>query len=484
MSNSDHQNSGRDVSSIATLAVQLLSAGSPSTHDAREIANAVALATRIMEEASKLPKVRAYELFQRGAGLGIGEIAEIFAEKGWDKLKSYNSVADRVRDLLETMHQDIQVRSALVTASFRQRFSRIDPEETEREARAGIKSLLRKLGMNTFIDHRLEDVANRFWVDLIEVWLLGERQMNDELAKSAVASPALFSSICLDSSYENYTRWRRPPDGLAADGLFGVILWINTHLRHQIAEAGKQKDAMDKLFKLNLWPEFLCPEDRRYSKPFAECIASVNAGPTTEDSLLEKFDLGIQRFSWILARFMLSEFSAQFSTEPLCRSFDRITTSWNQLEPGEKMNLSEGFVADPPQIIECISSFLRGEVPFFPARFPFHGVGMKFLILRPYAQNLDRLLHSLGEASQLAHRLAVSDGFIEFQAAVRAEQTRILQMAEELGDAESQATQQKISEGEKLMKPLEKKFDLGKINAHSLFRYASTRGLLNDLLIR
>jgi hypothetical protein len=241
---------------------------------------------------------------------------------------------------------------------------------------------------------------------------------------------------------------------------------------------------MDKLFRLNLWPEFLCPNDRHISKPFAECIAGLNADPVEQEALSGTFDLGIQRFSRILGRFMFAEFSGNFSADSLSGCLHEIRRTWDAQELGTRANLSEMFPADPPRTIECISSFLRGEMPFFPVSLPFHGFGVASPILRPYAQHLDMLLHSLRELRQLAYHLNVKDEFQETEDAIRAEKTRIVGMGEELVDTENKATQEKIGKGEELVKPLESKFNPGKINAHLLFRYAAERGLREDLLVR
>ena len=481
MSDSDPQ---PHATLIAMIAAQLFPPGHRDSHDSRKVSEAVALASRIVEQASKGPVLKAYELFGSEAKLSMREIAETFKERGWAKLHSHNPVTNLVRELLEAMHCDIQYRRTLIAAAFRSKSMRIDPEEAEHEACAGIKTLLRNLGMDFMIAQRMDDVASRVWHDLIEEWLIGECPLREELTKTACASTSLFSAICGNSSYDDYIKARRPSETLGADELLAVTLWMTSRLRSQLLDVESRDGVTDKLFRLNLWPEFLYPGDRQISQPFAECIAVIKEEPIEEEILLETFDLGIQRFIRLLGRFMLANFSKKFATEPFSECLDEIKKTWISQDEDEKESLSGLFEVNPLQNIKSILSFSRGDMPLYPVRMPFDGIGVESPVLLSYAQHLDMLLNSLREASFLADRLNVQDRLQNAAATVRAEKIRMIEMSKELKDTENKATQEKIVAGGMLLMPLETNFNLGKINAHLLFRYAAERGLQGDRLVK
>ena len=466
--------------SIAAIAAHLLASNCP---DSRELAEAVAVASRIVDEAARTPQLMAYQIFPREGQLSIREIAEVFKEHEWKKVNSPGTVTTLVRDLLDAMHRDIQEQRALVAAAFRNKRLAIEPEQAEFAAIARFKSVIQELGMDLAIGTKLNDLANRFWHDLVEAWLQGENEIGKNLAKLSGASPSVFSAICPNSSYEEYLEARRPPRDLGADGLLAVILWLNHRLRGALAEGENRESANNILSELNLWPGFLFPIDRHTSQPFAEYLGSLNVEPVDELALLKKFDLGVQRFSNVLGRVMLAEFSTKIPNNKRSEFLQELRNKWNNLEADEKANLSEMIFGEPTQTFECVSSFLRGEMPYFPTRLPFHGAGTPFPI-RPYAQNLEMLLHSVREAGRLACHLGMADGLQDIDDLVKEEHVRIVEASGELSDSQHKATQEKIARGEKLAQEVASKFNPGTVNAHMLFRYAAERGLQPVRLVR
>lgn len=477
-----------DALSIATIAAQFIPPGAWDFQDLRMASEAVKLASRIMEEASKQTTIRAYTLFDSEAELNMRDIAETFREHGWAKLQSHNTVAKLVLELFDAMHRDIQYRRALLATAFRNKSTRIDPEEAESEARRGIKDLLQSLGMNFLVAHRIDDLVNHVWLDLVDEWLIGERHLKKELAKLECASATLFSEICVDSSYEDYAIAQKYPKALAENELLAVVLWMKVRLRRELENVETREGVMAKIVALNQWPGLLYPGERHISKPLAECISYLKDHEVEQETLLKKFDQGIDKFSQFLGCSMLIDFSREFHTEQLLFCLKQIKSDWDNAREEDKEQLSEFFDDEPPLEIKWISSSSWDTVPFYPMGMPYDGRDVKSPILYPYAKRLDRLLHSLGNCEYLASSLfchaGVTQGLQRAESVVRSEKARIIQMSEELQDDKTETYQRRISLGEKLTEPLGSEFKPGKIKVHLLFRYAAERGLMEDRLVK
>ncbi len=467
---------------IAALAVHLLPTGTP---DASDVTAAVQLASRLMEEASKPAVKNAYEFFPRNAEMNMAEIAKIFEDHKWAVLTSRGTVLKYVGQLLDSMYRNIQVRRSLLATALRQRERRVDPGDEARVAGVVIKNLLRDLGMDTAFGLQLDDAVGRIWHDIVDIWLKTDQQLKRDLVKIPSVSPSLFSDICVDSSYEQYAAARRPPDGLGTDGLLSVILWLDGTFRKQLAKSGDIDGSLNTLSMLDRWPEYLCPGERRFSNPFAECITELAKSAEERDGLLEKFERGVQRYGGIWARLMLMEFSKKCTAEPATQRLQEIVRAWNELESGKKAEIGESFYDDPARVVGCVVSFLQGEMPLSLTTLQFHGSGILTPALRPYARELDSLLLGLREVSELARRLNISEDYSqEIKDAIRAEKTRISEMGTVLADPDKAATQERVSFGGRVIQGLKPPSSLGRINPHLLFRYAYDNKLLDDLLVK
>lgn len=470
---------------IAGLAVHLLPPETTRFHDARDVTAAVKLASRILEEASKPKKEYAYEIFPRNAVMSMKSIASTFKEWGWEVLNSPGATSKYVGQLLDSIYRDIQIRRGLQATALRQRGRRGDPGDETRVACIVIKNLLRDLGMDTAFGRQLDDAVGRFWHDLVDIWLKTDQQLKKDIEKIPAVSPTLFSEICVDSSYEEYAAARKPPDNLGTDGLLSVNLWLDGTFRDRFAGDGDMDDSLITLSTLNRWPEYLCPGESRYSNPFAECIAELARSAEERDGLQGKFDLGVRRFREIWARLMLIEFSRTCCSEPAIQRLQDIGGVWRELEPGERADISETVSDDPARLVECVAGFLRGGLPLSLMALPFHGGGVQSPALRPYARELDALLHGLSQVSQLAWRLNIpKDDSQEIENAVRAERARIIEMDATLMDPASTATQERVRGGAEVVQRLKSPSSFGRIKPHLLFRYAYDHSLLDELLVK
>jgi len=148
-------------------------------------------------------------------------------------------------------------------------------------------------------------------------------------------------------------------------------------------------------------------------------------------------------------------------------------------------DISEAIHDDPARLVECVTGFLRGEMPLSLTTFPFHGSEIQSPALQPYARELDSLLLGLREVSELALRLNIpKDDSQEIEDAVRAEKARIKAMGAALKDPANPTTQERFRRGEEVVKGLKSPSSLGKIKPHLLFRYAHDHNLLDDLLVK
>ena len=468
---------------------------------ATDLTNAVKQALKLMEVVAKPLVEYAHELFDPDIRMSMRDIAEAFREAGWDGLGSYNTVTKYVRQLLGAMHRDLETRRAFLATAFREKIRTPDPVGDALRARKSIADLLQEVGMAAAFGRNLDLATDRFWGGMVEAWIAADVQLRANQRKMKLITPAFFTEICADASYEAYIETLGPPDDLSGDDLLAVVLWLDGPFRKLIKAKTDPDDTEPHqvtLCVLGTWMETLSPGSYRYSSPFAECLVGLeirgnrDAGEDEDQdgggTMEADFVRGVQRFSEVLAKIMLVEFSKRLDGESAIAALDAVSQAWRALPSDEKAELQDRLHGEPSVAIDAVARFVAGRMPLFRRHHPFVRP-VRPRILRPYLEHLKSLEYAIEEVRDLARELEIDVGDLEeatkrVEDAVKMEVKRVIALAAELVDPDSEGTRARLARGEELITKAESGFSPGRVRPHLLFKYAAERSLLEDVLVR
>jgi hypothetical protein len=244
--------------------------------------------------------------------------------------------------------------------------------------------------------------------------------------------------------------------------------------------------------------ETLSPGSYRYSSPFAEFLVGLeirgnrDAGEDEdqdgEGTMEADFDRGVQRFSEVLAKIMLVEFSQRLDGKSAIAALDAVSQAWRELPSDKQAELRDPPLGEPSVAIDAVARFVAGRMPLFRRHHPFV-CPVRSRILRPYLEHLDSLVDAIEEVRDLAGKNKLNIGDLEkttkeVVAAVRTEVARVIALAAELVDPNSEGTRARLARGDELIRKAESGFSPGRVRPHLLFKYAAERSLLEDVLVR
>lgn len=502
---------------LATLTAQLLPPVGPGGHDTKALSEALSLASRLLEEASRPRKEFAYELFCEDAAMTMREVAETFEEYNWEGLVAPNTIAKYTRLILDDMHRQIEIRRALLSTASRHVPGGVNLIRDRPRASRMIKNLLVDLGMARSFGADLEFVVERTWNELSETWLKADGRLREEMARLHPISPSMFSEICIDVGYNQYVATRCPKGVLKSSGLLDVIRWLDGPIRKKLlgddGEGGQDREKTQGLLALiNHWPDYFFPGDWRYSNPFAECIvafdktglgdgitADVEADDDVPDDdrvrLERTFDSGIDGLATVWAKLKLRELAKKLTTASAIKSLEKAAGWWDSHAGEDGCVNADAFVADPADVIDSLARFLRGEQLYLSRSLPLTGE-LKKGLLKPFLRDLESLLldfnlligfseqtEAFGEPDQLHEE----DGWKELMSvreALRKENASLFALDKKITEAIPESVHAVYSKAEKIIDDATPKSRPGQVNAHLLFRYAAERGILNTLLTR
>jgi hypothetical protein len=465
---------------VANIAAVLLKSGGPLPPDARELSEAIKLASQLLEAASKPLKRQAYELFPRDAVMGLGDIAKVFEEYQWSGLGARNTVDKYIKVILKDMYRNIETRRAFLASAAREKLPSLDPAAAAIEARKAITSLLHEIGMGAAFERNIDVFVDQVWWELADAWTVADGAHREKMKCMKLVSPALFAEACVDSSYTRYAEALRPPPDLGGDQMTDVALWLDGEFRQTLLsrDDAAEHEALDTLCVLDGWLEYLCPGDRRYSNAFAECIVALSIpGDDARESRAREFESGLRRFGGILGKVLLVEFSRKFDAESLIPQIEEMVRCWDEMDEGRKAELTETLIGDPVSAMDTVKAFLQTGVPYFNRRFPFVAT-VRYGFFRQYIEDLDSLRNALEELKGLATQSDWKFELLPLEESIRNESRRVKEVAKGLADPADQARRDRMAEGKKLI--AQSKFILGRVNPHLLFRYAAERSLETD----
>ena len=511
---------GPSPDSVARLAVRLLATGEELTSDPRRVSAAVTTARQLLNEAGRQPKMHACDLFSHEAMMTYDDIAETFAENGWESLGSGNSVAKRVNEILVELHRDIGRRRDLMDASFRSIHLRMNPDELSIEAKRGLRDLVGGLGLADGFGETLDAVVSDAWSQLLGRWVKRTFTAVERLEATRLHTPEHFNAICVDTDYSAFSDAIVTMPELSADRFLNVILYVSETLRPVLKERPLRSDELERLAAANSWPERLFPDDPPLARPFAELLDYDAKGGADAKPRIEALERGLARFTWTFIGIKTKELAgilmrsdgratretvseevtqvadavedrsmaADDSHPSLPRQLIDLTSCFEALPRDQKEILAERFSEDPQILVRRLERLLtEGRYrDFGQSSLPWDGTGLKFMPFRRYAIRIVSIRRLIGEVGELSRccgqgiavegllqildaekkRLAIEDGELRLQGPHHSLKSRLKEGGQLLDSAPSQTKR------------------WGRIRPHLLFAYARDKGMLEDVLFR
>jgi hypothetical protein len=473
---------------IASIAATVLKSTGSSPPSSQQIADAVKTAIQLLDAAKAPPHQHAYELFQPGDKQTIKEIADRFDENNWHKMGSYGTVLSDVKKILSQMHQDIQLRQALIIKNLRKRTNSPSHLWGGSSQQRAIRDMLRKARMDNVFGPHLDIAVNCMWQQMLQAWVSADQKSQSLLGKLDLIDPFLFSEICVDTTYEKYCESQNLE--LTTEDFQALWRWLGEQFRDKLT--ANSKDAVNILTLLNEWLQSLSPGNGIYFGVFAELLVELRASNNNSKILMSLLDEGLKRVAEIMAAERFHEFIRGTDNVNATQMVNELAIAWEEI--GDEMMPSP-----PLDASQVFGIFDTLRSCFFPVKSA--SLGNHFVLvprdlsetyLGAYFRKLGSLSQVLAELSDIARQINRSDiltvSMKTLQIALQAEIQRCHKEAAVLGNPSDPGIASKI---EKINGLMDSKIKNSKnwaghqtVKPYFIFKYAHDRGVLVDKLFR